>query len=433
MNDGASGRFAPPPIARHIAALLRDLDDFPIDERTVPQARLDLPTRSRTSILPWRGQFSPELVELLLTEFARPSNAVLDPFVGSGTTLFECAGKSMSCIGSEINPAAITLASTVMFAKLSLSQRLAYLDHSFTILDRYFPMHYTDGLFAYLHGPDFTQRDDALANLPPMLHEAAQSPYISTALCNVLLTASADSTRPPSHDFHRSFRCYKDIVQHLPHTTQSCGVLHSDARSIPIPDASIDFIITSPPYINVFNYHQNHRAALELMGWDMLRVAKSELGSNRKHRGNRFLTVIQYAMDMHRALCEMRRVIRPAGRVVIVVGRESNVRGVSFQNGRLVAALAVGGAAFRLALRQERKFKNKFGQIIYEDILHFSPTTPVRLGRTPASDLGRRIGQCLLEEAVYRADGDVRRDIEDAIRRAPDVKASPLFERRVED
>jgi hypothetical protein len=67
------------------------------------------------------------------------------------------------------------------------------------------------------------------------------------------------------------------------------------------PEAEL--IVTSPPYINVFNYHQNHRAILELLGFDLAATsAASELGSNRKNRGNRFRTVIQYALDMEAAL-----------------------------------------------------------------------------------------------------------------------------------
>ena len=48
--------------------------------------------------------------------------------------------------------------------------------------------------------------------------------------------------------------------------------------------------------------HQNHRAILELLGFDLLHVAASEIGSNRKNRGNRFRTVIQYALDMEASL-----------------------------------------------------------------------------------------------------------------------------------
>ena len=163
---------------------------------------------------------------------------------------------------------------------------------------------------------------------------------------------------------------------------------------------------------------------MELLGWNVLRVARSEIGSNRKHRSNRFLTVVQYAIDMWQALLEMHRILRPDGRVVIIVGRESNVRGVSFQNGRIVSALAVGGAGFRFDQRQERKFKTKFGETIYEDILHFVP-----IGVEPAisDNWARRLGQYILNEAMSRAANDVRADMLAAIHQASAIQASPLF------
>ncbi|MEP9412025.1 MAG: hypothetical protein HRF42_11640 [Candidatus Brocadia sp.] len=51
---------------------------------------------------------------------------------------------------------------------------------------------------------------------------------------------------------------------------------------------SADLIITIPPYINVFNYHRNYRSIMDILGFDILKVAASEIGSNRKNRGNRF-------------------------------------------------------------------------------------------------------------------------------------------------
>src|SRR5207244_9860645 len=140
-------------------------------------------------------------------------------------------------------------------------------------------------------------------------------------------------------------------------------------KSTTLTNACIYLIITSPPYINVFNYHQNNRSAMELLGWDLLDIAKSEIGSNRKNRQNRFLTVVQYSLDMLDVLKEMRRLLRPNGRAIIVVGRESNVRGLSFKNGKLVAAIALGGADFCLEARQWRKFRNNFCYIIYADII----------------------------------------------------------------
>ena len=93
------------------------------------------------------------------------------------------------------------------------------------------------------------------------------------------------------------------------------------------------------PYINVFNYHQNHRAILEVLGWDMLEVAYSEIGSNRKNRGNRFKTVIQYCLDMELTLKSFWECLENDGLVIFVIGRESNVRKIPFYNGVIVKIL----------------------------------------------------------------------------------------------
>src|SRR5579884_4266749 len=148
-------------------------------------------------------------------------------------------------------------------------------------------------------------------------------------------------------------------------------LLNCDARSLPLRDDEVDFVITSPPYINVFNYHQQYRRSVEALGWDLLAVARSEIGSNRKHRQNRLLTVVQYCLDMTDVLRELRRVCKEGSRIVMIVGRESNVRKTRFFNGEIMTELASRCVGFEVVSRQERLFMNRFGEQIYEDILHF--------------------------------------------------------------
>lgn len=100
------------------------------------------------------------------------------------------------------------------------------------------------------------------------------------------------------------------LVRRLPFLQQPIRALLSDARRLPLPSDSIDFILTSPPYINVFNYHQNYRRSAEMLDWDLLHIARSEIGSNRANRGNRFLTVIQYCLDMCAVVKEISRCVR---------------------------------------------------------------------------------------------------------------------------
>ena len=87
-------------------------DETPVNRQDIPQDRLDLANKTRCNVFPWRGQFSPELVELLLSHYASSSAFVADPFAGVGTTLFEAARKGLPAIGVEINPAAVTMAGT---------------------------------------------------------------------------------------------------------------------------------------------------------------------------------------------------------------------------------------------------------------------------------------------------------------------------------
>jgi hypothetical protein len=157
----------------------------------------------------------------------------------------------------------------------------------------------------------------------------------------------------------------------------------------------------------------------------LLNIAKSEIGSNRKNRQNRFLTVIQYALDIHDVLEELHRLLKPSGMAIIIVGRESSIRGVRFKNGKLVTALATNSSRFLLQNLQERKFKNKFGELIYEDILYL---TPLPIHRLTSSDMARSIAvETLLEATELIKDPQVRNEIIAAKERAIDVNKSPFM------
>jgi hypothetical protein len=71
------------------------------------------------------------------------------------------------------------------------------------------------------------------------------------------------------------------ILENLPYSKNPINVNLSDARCLTLDQNQIDFVVTSPPYINVFNYHQNYRQSAELLGWDILKIRLSgHLGGN---------------------------------------------------------------------------------------------------------------------------------------------------------
>jgi hypothetical protein len=212
----------------------------------------------------------------------------------------------------------------------------------------------------------------------------------------------------------------------LPHATAPLSVHLGDARlAHQRLSKTVDLVITSPPYINVFNYHQNYRAILEILGFDLLKVAESEIGSNRKNRSNRFRTVVQYTLDMEQVLVSLAQALKDRGLLVLVVGRESRVRGIPFCNSGILRETATALGCYRQESANERVFTNRFGEKIKEDILIFRHT-----GYSPAPGNARAIAGDHLRASLSIATGDVRDDVAAALSALNDIESSPLFDRK---
>lgn len=404
--------------------VVRAYDETPFDRKSMPQEKLNLDTKSRTSLFPWRGQFSPELIESLLMVYAKNGDTVLDPFAGSGTVLFEAARRGMECYAAEINPSAATMASTSHFVNVKMVDRSAFIETARSLVEA-LPSPSRLDLFS-------TQQPQSPIELTPieelvgkLIQDASCDALIKNILGNALIRYMRSRNKEGSNGYLRALNEHSTIVMGLPYSEKRVQLFHTDARTIPLDGGLVDLIITSPPYINVFNYHQNDRPAMELMGWNLLQTAHSEFGSNRKNRQNRFLTVVQYCLDMLDLLHEMRRLLKPDGRAILIVGRESSVRGVRFGNSRLVAALASGAAGFKLRLLQERVFTNRFGERIYEDILHLQPDAdaPVQ-----SDTFAQSLAQLVLSESSLLAEGDIQEEILAARDKISQVRKSPIFE-----
>jgi hypothetical protein len=249
-----------------------------------------------------------------------------------------------------------------------------------------------------------------------------KDPYCKILLEALVVLLNYSDNEPTAETVLATWGKLRETVLALPESNALLLPANCDARALPLADRSADIVITSPPYLNVFNYHQHYRRSVEALGWDLLEVARSEIGSNRKNRGNRFLTVIQYCIDMADVLWELRRACKPAARIIIVVGRESNVRKTRFFNGEIVARLAMRSAGYHLQNRQERVFQNRFGEIIIEDILHLI-MGPLNGALTPPVD----IAQEALMAAAARAPKESLGDLNSAVEMVGEVKPSPIF------
>lgn len=349
---------------------------------------------------------------------------IFDPFLGSGTVLLEAGRAGIAACGTEINPAAVVLSRTYNFINIPRRQRRSYLNEIRALLRRKFPRPLP--LFqAPGDVPSERTSDDikqTLTQMLPVIEGRLQYELLETLI--VLL-----DFHKPDLSTEKVFSTWQQIAHliiELPYSKQPIRVYHADARQTPLRHSSVDLVITSPPYINVFNYHQQYRASMESLNWDLLRVAKSEIGSNRKHRGNRFLTVIQYCLDLSQVMYELSRICHQNARLIFVVGRESTVRGTRIFNSEIVTEIAHRALGFDLTLRQERMFLNRFGQEIYEDILHFYP--PDRSSEDQFLPTAREIAREVLQATVAIAPEKAEDDIQQAIEKVDMVNPSPIFE-----
>jgi len=152
-----------------------------------------------------------------------------------------------------------------------------------------------------------------------------------------------------------------------------------DARLLNhVAKASIDAIVTSPPYLNAIDYMRGHKMSLIWFGYrisELRNVRSTSVGAERTPDQDADLELAQaltlmidpdekiprrrrrmidrYALDMAAIVREMHRVLKPQGKAVLVVGNSCH-RGVYVENTQ-ITRIAAERAGLRLAELTERE------------------------------------------------------------------------------
>ena len=202
-----------------------------IDRESLPQRNLDIAERVRTNLFPWAGQFSPQLVEELLTAYAPRAGVILDPFAGSGTSLVEAARLGLAAQGGELNPAAVALARVFQAVNLGANAREAALGG---LRDRLFDA------ISPPYGPLFSNgacgsagRAALEATLVRLWRESA--PGIERILAEALVVLCDFYRKHLDVDtIHKTWLRLDRTVRALPESEHPVAVHHADARALPI-------------------------------------------------------------------------------------------------------------------------------------------------------------------------------------------------------
>lgn len=388
----------------NFASNLEDYRQLHLEVTPDIQDLLNIVDKSRTSSFAWKGQFSPQLIEFLLSQYPS-AKSILDPFCGSGTVIYESLLHSKTKIcGTDINPAAIIFAKFSEYSSYSLTERKQLFLKSVN---------------------EIIQKIDKDIYPEVIIDTTILNHFKDNHLVQcILLHAFKDKNEVKIEKIFKSISYVEKRLLQLPFsTTTTFNVVEGDSRLLPFNNADFDLIITSPPYINVFNYHHNYRKSVEALGVLPLVIAKSEIGANRKFRANRFNIVTQYCIDIALSLFEMHRVTKYKKNIILIVGTLSTVRGKQFYNGEIIFLLALLLKCFKLNNKYEREFKNRYGYTIKEEIITFNNRKFKEIEKSRIIEIGRNVAKFVLNNALTSTNKDdkIFDEIEEAIKNIKNI------------
>ena len=339
----------------------------------------DIPEYQRTKhvhrLHPYLGKFIPQLVEWFLSRYFEPDDVILDPFMGSGTTLVQGNEMKMHTIGVDISPfnCLIAKVKTDTYNIAKVREEILEVEKRVTNFSKHLageqnlplPLFPDDKMGELKEGllaeckSDYLKEWFAPRTLLEMLYYRRLIPhYEHQDLLKVILSRAVRSSRLiPHYDLAtpkaplpvgKEYWCRKhnrfcvpidncttkihaysgDTARRLEEfdklrSDKSVTIIHGDSRLVnyqeelsktPIATRLIDGIFSSPPYVGQIDYHDQHIYAYELFGFP--RQDQSEIGP--KKRGKSKQAQRDYVDGISSVLSNARVRLKDDGKVFIV-------------------------------------------------------------------------------------------------------------------
>ena len=392
------------------------------------------------------AKFPPQLPRKFINGLTREGDVVLDPMMGSGTTILEAYLLNRRAVGFDIDPLAFLLTQVkvtplditearrsghfiVEKAKAELTQDRAGLTRRLERRWNGKTKEFVDYWFARQSQIELLALVEAIAQVADCglrsFFELALSAIIITKSGGISLALDLAHTRPhkakivldedgrvlpgsevvgsasarrgraaenptgraafltkrlrsPVEEFRKRYLQNIEGLSMLRDARFQPRLQFGNARALALEDASVDLIVTSPPYAsNAIDYMRAHKFSLVWLGHSISRLGdtrKRYIGgesttdvefvrlpayaagiveelSERDARKGRVLH--RYYSEMTGVLREMRRVLRP-GKVAIVVVGSSEMRGIDTRTGVCLADIgrAIGFDAPGIGVRR---------------------------------------------------------------------------------
>ncbi|MDB4943441.1 MAG: modification methylase [Labilithrix sp.] len=294
----------------------------------------------------------PVTVRRLVEAFAPDHGVVLDPFCGSGTVLVEAMLAGRDAIGTDLNPLAVMLARAKTYprkpeaiaallkaaedvaafadarrkAKQGASRRLPQEDVSsfapHVLLE-------VDGIRAGIEkAPPEARPDLWLVFSSILVKMSAKKGDTSEEQLEKRISAGFPARLfvKKTEELAERFVAFAEL---LPQPYPRARVVLDDAAQLTkLDEASVDVVITSPPYVATYDYLAHHELRMRWLGLDTRRFAKDELGARRNYeRLTPDEARASWERELERFFRALARVTRRGASVVLLIADSATGRG----------------------------------------------------------------------------------------------------------
>ncbi len=348
------------------------------------------------SLHPYPAKFIPQIPRRAIELWTTPGDLVYDPFNGCGTTVFEASLAGRRGVGTDNNAVAIlaSRAKTAIYSKADLETLNAFAERTAGGLDFAPPrpdLIPTNKNFHYWFDPVTVERLAALKGLILAEKDPVRTLLMAVFSSIIVRVSYQDSDTRYSRKLREvtadevdaALRSrLADTISRIPDAMingrGSVDVIQADSRSVPfIETGSVSLIVTSPPYLNAYDYHKYHRQRLHWIGGDeSVAFARDlEIGSHDEFTRNN-ATPDRYFDDMNACFSEWARVLKKGGHCLIVVGDAIVSKQAVHVGDRFIDLLREQGLLeekrwIRTLHSTKRAFNVKNSRISHEHVLLF--------------------------------------------------------------
>lgn len=328
---------------------------------------------------PYPAKFVPQIPSELIQTLSEPGDWVLDPFVGSGTTLVEANLAGRHALGVDVNPLSCLISrvkTTVLDSRecnhiAHVADRAAQEVRSgarhqppkFFGIDKWFSPRSQQELAALL----------SVVRAAELVTSARE--FLEVAFASIVVKASRQESDTRYKAIEKDIAPFKiadyfvarvqDMLKRMEQframaKPSRCLVALVDSTKLIPGDIVFDLAVTSPPYMNSYDYYLYHKHRMSWLGFDYRGAQEAEFGSRNKHN-DKNMGIDAYNDPIARNAALVFQRLKTGGRFCVVVGDAILKGEVVRMNSNFDALLShIGFEKVREIVFPQRKYTKTF-------------------------------------------------------------------------